>query len=213
MRPALPEVIVRTKIGVDRETVFNLDQLPSYQEFIKWQNRYHPILPFCFFTILVGHDAFKAFILRKKGIISQPRTLGEHLRSRRLLLDLRQEDVARQLGTLREVYDRWERDERVPVISEWPRILVFLSYYPFAIITPGDLVLKARRCQGFDQKRLAKAVGVIHQRLRRWERGFEPVATSVMDRLSGLAHLPLITSATCSLVTAAAGLVEQQVTS
>jgi transcriptional regulator with XRE-family HTH domain len=130
-----------------------------------------------------------------------------------LLLDLRQEDVARQLGTLREVYDRWERDERVPVISEWPRILVFLSYYPFAIITPGDLVLKARRCQGFDQKRLAKAVGVIHQRLRRWERGFEPVATSVMDRLSGLAHLPLITSATCSLVTAAAGLVEQQVTS
>ena len=75
------------------------------------------------------HVAFKAFILRKKGVILAPLTLGEHLRNRRLRLDLRQEDVARQLGTLREVYERWERDERQPVVSEWPGILSFLGYY------------------------------------------------------------------------------------
>lgn len=63
-------------------------------------------------------EAFKAFILKKKGVIPQPQTLGEHLRNRRLLLYFRHEDVARQLGTLREVYVRWERDERQPVVSE-----------------------------------------------------------------------------------------------
>ena len=34
------------------------------------------------------------------------------------------------LRTLREVYDLRERDERDPVISEWPPILAFLGCYP-----------------------------------------------------------------------------------
>ena len=80
-------------------------------------------------------------------MIYQPKTLGEHLRNRRLAMGMRQEDVARQLGTLREVYERWERDERQPVISEWPGILSFLGYYPFGQETTADLVMKARRCQ------------------------------------------------------------------
>jgi len=86
-------------------------------------------------------------------------------------MGMRQEDVARQLGTLREVYERWERDERQPVISEWPGILSFLGYYPFGQETTADLVMKARRCQGMDQKELAQVVGVTHQQLRRWEHG------------------------------------------
>ena len=39
--------------------------------------------------------------------------------------------------------------------------------------TTADLVMKARRCQGMDQKELAQVVGVIHQQLRRWEHGGE----------------------------------------
>lgn len=104
-------------------------------------------------------------------MVNQPQTLGEHLLNRRLKLGLRQEDVAGQLDTMREVYERWERDEREPVISEWPGILSFLGYYPGSDKTDADLVLKARRCRGFNQKQMAKTVGVIHQILRRWERG------------------------------------------
>jgi DNA-binding transcriptional regulator YiaG len=144
-------------------------QLPSYQEITTWQNRYHPILPFCFFTIRVASEAFKTFIIKKKGVIPHPQTLGQHLRNRRLILGLHQEDVARQLGTLREVYERWERDEHEPVVSEWPAIIAFLGYYPAREENAADLVLKARRCRGMDQKSLARTVGVIHQRLRRWE--------------------------------------------
>ncbi len=131
-------------------------------------------------------EKLKAFILRKKGLVSAPQTLGEHLRNRRLILGLKQEDVASQLGTLREVYDRWERDERQPVISEWPGILRFLSLYPFPTKTPADLVLKVRRFRGYDQKTLASVLGVIHQRLRRWERGQEPVPAGAERQLEGL---------------------------
>lgn len=131
---------------------------------------------------------FKTFILRKKGVVPHPKTLGEHLRNRRLVLKLRQEDVARQFGTLREVYERWERDEREPVVSEWPGILRFLGYYPVPENTQADLVLKARRYQGVGQKTLAKAVGVIHQRLRRWEHGDELPVARAMCRIEELAR-------------------------
>lgn len=149
----------------------------------------HPILPFCFFEIKVNPEAFKTFILRKKGFIPSPQTLGEHLRNRRLVLGLRQEDVAEQFGTLREVYERWERDQRQPVVSEWPDIIAFLGYYPAREERAADVVLKARRCQGMDQKALAHVVGVIHQRLRRWERDQEIPTTGELSRLRSLAVL------------------------
>jgi hypothetical protein len=95
--------------------------------------------------------------------------------------------VAEQLGTLREVYERWERDERQPVVTEWPGILSFLGYYPSCEETVADLVLKARRCLGMDQKRLARAIGIIHQRLRRWEHGIEMPSSGDIERLRSLA--------------------------
>jgi transcriptional regulator with XRE-family HTH domain len=150
---------------------------------------YHPILPFCFFVIRVSQEAFKSFILRKKGVVPLPRTLGEHLRNRRLAMGLRQDDVASQLGTLREVYERWERDERQPVVSEWPGIISFLGYYPAREENAADLVLKARRCRGMDQKALARKVGVIHQRLRRWEHGQEIPMFDDLKLLQSLACL------------------------
>lgn len=120
----------------------------------------------------------------------ESRTLGEHLRNRRLILGLSQEDVAGQLGTLREVYERWERDERQPIVSEWPSIISFLGYYPAREETAADLVLKARRCLGADQKSLAKVIGVIHQRVRRWEHGRELPPFDAVAQLTHLATLP-----------------------
>ncbi len=45
-------------------------------------------------------------------MVHQASHLGQHLRNRRQMLHLRQKAVAQQLGTLRKVYYRWERDER-----------------------------------------------------------------------------------------------------
>ncbi len=124
--------------------------------------------------------------MRKKGAVLTPSTVGEHLRNKRLSLGLRQQDVASQVGTMREVYDRWERDERQPVVSQWPRILRFLGYYPVSRETAADLFLQIRRSHGVDQKKLASIVGVTHQQLRRWEHGQEPIPSEAENKLKFL---------------------------
>jgi len=90
-------------------------------------------------------------MMSKKGVIRHPASLGQHLRNRQLILQLSQKEVA---SSLREVYDRWERDDRRPVVSEWPGILAFLGYYPALEASPADRVLKTRRCLKSDQKAL-----------------------------------------------------------
>lgn len=154
------------------------------------QNTYHPILPFCYFAIRVRAERLKAFIIKKKGVKCTPLTLGEHLKKHRLTLGLRQEDVASHLGTLREVYERWERDIRMPIISEWPSLLRFLGYYPSTGISESEIVLKARRCQGFDQKTMASAIGVAPEIYRKLEKGSTCPSAEVRMRIMELAIMP-----------------------
>lgn len=106
-------------------------------------------------------------------------------------MGLRQEEVAERLGTMREVYDRWERDEREPVVSVWPLVLAFLGYYPGPEESPADMTLMVRRRLGLEQKKLAERVGVIHQRLRRWEHGQASPAPTELERLRGLLAEPI----------------------
>jgi transcriptional regulator with XRE-family HTH domain len=124
--------------------------------------------------------------LHKNGLVENPAKLGEDLRNRRLILGLTQERAAFRLGTIREVYERWERDERKPVVSVWPSIIAFLGYYPHGA-TSANLALTIRRSAGLDQKKLAKKAGVMHQRLRDWEREREQPSAEQLRRLKEIA--------------------------
>lgn len=146
-------------------------------------------MPFCDFTLFVAQDVLKTSLLRRKCLCENPLNLGEHLKNRRLRLGLSQEQVAAQLGTLREVYERWERNERQPVVSVWPSILAFLGYYPGQVDARiSDLVLKIRRITGLDQKELAKRVGTSHQRLRDWEHERQQPSVAQIRRLKEIAE-------------------------
>jgi len=57
-------------------------------------------------------------------------TLGDHLRARRLDLDLKQKDVAPLLGVSVFSLLNWELNKREPEIRFYPRIMVFLGYCP-----------------------------------------------------------------------------------
>lgn len=135
------------------------------------QRRYHPILPFCYFTLKASRTALRFRNLVHKGFILKPQTLGQHLLTRRLVLKLTQKEVAARLNTLREHYERWERDEVEPTASFWPRLIGFLGYYPGAEKTPADWVLKARRMQGLSQYALGREVKAIAKDVREWEHG------------------------------------------
>lgn len=51
--------------------------------------------------------------MRKMSLVKNEVKLSGHLNNRRLILGLTREEAAARLGVLREVYDRWERNELV----------------------------------------------------------------------------------------------------
>lgn len=117
-----------------------------------------------------------------------PKSLGDHLRNRRLRLGLGQEDVAIGLGTIREVYERWERDKRKPVISEWPSILKFFGYYPAICESPADLVLRARRTLGLTQYAMGRKMSIIAADIRKWEDGTTKPPVDLLGKLQEMAE-------------------------
>lgn len=141
------------------------------QGFTNGQNTCHPILPICHFTLKASKTALRLRKLVQMGFTMKPETLGQHLRSRRLALNLTQAQAAHHLNTLREQYDRWERDEVAPEISMWPRLIHFLGYYPAECQSPADWVLRARRTLGLTQFAIGRKVGIIAENIRKWEHG------------------------------------------
>src|SRR5574337_623716 len=60
-----------------------------------------------------------------------PRSLGEHLRKRRLDLGLFQNQVAKQLGVDEMTVVYWEKARTKPSIRQLPKLFTFLGYVPF----------------------------------------------------------------------------------
>ena len=69
--------------------------------------------------------------LKPKLYRDPPETLGEHLRKRRMVFGLLQEDVALRLRVNEWTYLGWEHDRRRPPVRFLPRIIEFLGYDPF----------------------------------------------------------------------------------
>lgn len=155
------------------------------------QNTYHPILPFCYFTLKASRTALRFRNLLHKGFILKPKTLGQHLLSRRLLLKLTQKEVAARLSTLREHYERWERDEVEPTASFWPRLIDFIGYYPFPSPTPADWVLMARRLLGLSQFGFGRRVKAIAKDVREWEHGVAEPPQDMLAKIQQIAT-PLV---------------------
>ena len=113
-------------------------------------------------------------------------SLGQHLRSKRLLLNLTQAQVAEQLGTIREQYERWERDEITPIASFWPRLVRYFGKYPVPVASPADWVLKARRVNGLSQYALGRKIKAIAKSVREWEHGQAEPPALMLERIKSL---------------------------
>lgn len=98
------------------------------------------------------------------------KSLGDHLKKRRLTLQQFQKDVALRLGVNEWTYGNWENDKTEPAIRMFPRIIEFLGYYPFPEPkTLGERILSYRRYHGVSVKRLAFQIGVDEATLGRYE--------------------------------------------
>ena len=100
------------------------------------------------------------------------KTLGDHIRKRRLDLQLLQSDVAQRLGVTECSVWNWENNATAPVFPYWPAIVGFLGYNPLPEPqTPAEQLVRARKIQGLSQKEMARSLGINPSTLARWERG------------------------------------------
>jgi transcriptional regulator with XRE-family HTH domain len=122
-------------------------------------------LPFC-------HLRLRARKPVTKGYPRELKTIGDHIRKRRLDLGLQQTQVALLICVDKTTVMNWERGHRTPAIRHIPAIIRFLGYVPFSV---GDSLpdrLKAyRRIRGLSRKSLARMLGVDEGTLWRWETG------------------------------------------
>lgn len=150
-------------------------------------------MPFCYFTLKASKTAVRLRKLVQKGFKIKPVTLGQHLRSRRLVLNLTQTQAAERLNTLREHYERWERDEVAPTASFWPRLIGFLGSYPWAIQSPADQVLMARRIVGLSHFAFGRRIQVIAKDVRKWEHGVAEPSPAMLAKVQQLvADTPVV---------------------
>lgn len=122
-------------------------------------------MPFC-------HVRLSAKRPQSEAYPTALRTYGDHIRAKRLDLGLIQKQVAEQIGVDETSIYNWESNRVEPAVRFIPRIHHFLGYCPY---TPGLLVtgwLKlVRQGLGYSQARMARALGIDEDTLKRWEAG------------------------------------------
>ncbi|MSU51334.1 MAG: helix-turn-helix domain-containing protein [Opitutus sp.] len=101
-----------------------------------------------------------------------PRTLGDHIRRRRIDLKLLQKEVGQHMGVHCLSVWNWERNRTEPELKHQPAIIAFLGYDPLPLPTTlAERLVQHRRSRGWSQKRLAAELDVDPTTLARWERG------------------------------------------
>jgi len=107
-----------------------------------------------------------------KGYPDSPKTLGEHLRKRRLDLGETQEQTASRFGVTFTSYNGWEADRIAPKIFQWPGVIRFLSYDPTPPPATLDEALTAlQRQHGLPRELLASRLGIERKTLFNWLAG------------------------------------------
>jgi transcriptional regulator with XRE-family HTH domain len=113
------------------------------------------------------------------------RTLGDHIRKRRLDLGLFQKHVAERIGVDEDTIYRLESNESKPQIQFIPAVIKFLSYNPFRLPdSPSQRLVFYRQIHGLSQSKLAKRTGVDPKALCLAETARQPLSKKLIKFLA-----------------------------
>ena len=107
-------------------------------------------------------------IIPPKGYPLTPKTIGEHIRKKRLDLGLLQLEVARMIGVTESTVWNWEHG-REPELRHIPKIIEFLGHVPFEC--PNDPIGKLRHFKmvnGLSYERLGELMNRDPKQLADW---------------------------------------------
>jgi DNA-binding transcriptional regulator YiaG len=110
--------------------------------------------------------------LNKKESNFEPRTLGEHIKKRRLELMLTLKETGKLLATDEWSVINWEKGRTVPKVYRLPSIIRFLGYNPLPEPRTIAERLVAKRLElGWSRKVASRHLGIDQSTLRDWEQG------------------------------------------
>jgi transcriptional regulator with XRE-family HTH domain len=119
-------------------------------------------------------------------IPTEPKTIGDHIRRRRLGLKMLQREVAEQIGVCEPSVFNWEKNASEPEIRYMPAVIRFLGYNPLpAVTTLAAKLVRHRTTLGLSQKEAALEIGVDQGTLARWERGEREPTGAFLERMNG----------------------------
>lgn len=117
-------------------------------------------------------------------IPAKPKSVGDHIRRRRLSLKLLQKDVAGQIGVDKTSIANWEANRSAPNIRHMHAIIDFIGYDPLPqAIMLAEKLVRQRTGLGLSQKDAATRIGVDAGTLARWERGERKPTTTCIKRV------------------------------
>jgi DNA-binding transcriptional regulator YiaG len=105
------------------------------------------------------------------GYPTQPQSLGDHIRKKRMDLRISQGAVARHLGVSEDCVCYWEQNRNQPRLYQYPAIIKFLGYYPFDHETEtfGGKIKRYKYEHGLNNEKLAKLLRVDETTVASWE--------------------------------------------
>ena len=120
-------------------------------------------------------------------IPTQPQTIGDHIRRRRLALKLLQREIAERIGVDPTSVANWEANRSAPQIRHLPAITEFLGYNPLPEAkTQAEQLVRHRTTLGMSQKDAAHELDVDAGTSARWERGENEPRGAPLARLERL---------------------------
>jgi len=135
-----------------------------------------PALPFCHLK-LKGTRIIQGY----PKII---KTIGDHLRKRRLQLGLFQKEVARLIGVSEATVYNWEKRRTDPPAKYFAKIINFLGYVPYSPgMSFGKRMLLIRKSLGLSQKEFSKILGLDEGTVLRIEKGRSKPAKGSLDKI------------------------------
>jgi transcriptional regulator with XRE-family HTH domain len=138
-----------------------------------------PALPFCRTSLETQW--------KKSDYPSEIKHLGDHIRRRRIDLNLCKKEVAAQIGVDAETIKNWELGRCSPYFRSLPAIMNFLGWDPRpACRTVGEALKRYRTGRGISQKELAGLLKVDPSTVAKWERGVRVPVGAYLIRVVGV---------------------------
>ena len=114
------------------------------------------------------HVTLKAQKRSNKLYPTSLQTIGDHIKKRRLDLNLTHKQAAKLIGVQDDSICNWGYNYFTPKIHMLPKIIQFLGYVPFELPkeTISDQLMAYRKLHGLTQRKLAELLSVDETTIR-----------------------------------------------